>query len=83
VGVNRVTSHLAHSDWKGNLFRKEFLGCRTGAGTETRPYRVFIVAGGARFAMMDYSLRVGIWNVLYVQVPRPNIGAAPHSGRYS
>ena len=37
------------------LLRKELLGCRAGAATESRPYRAFIVAGGARFAMMDYK----------------------------
>jgi hypothetical protein len=37
------------------LLRKEFLGCRAGAATESRPYRLLIVVGGASFAMMDYK----------------------------
>jgi len=36
--------------------QKEFLGCRAGAATESRPYRAFNVAGGANFAMVDYKL---------------------------
>jgi len=35
--------------------QKEFLGCRAGAATESRPYRAFNVAGVANFAMMDYK----------------------------
>src|SRR5215471_2097842 len=31
------------------LLRKEFLGCRTGAGTETRPYRGFHCSGRRQF----------------------------------
>src|SRR5215472_9234270 len=37
------------------LLRKEFSGCQTGAATESRPYRVFIVAGGSSFTMVYYK----------------------------
>jgi len=49
VGAAQYTQN----SWGVELLRKGFLGCRAGAGTETRPYRVFIFLGGDSSAIND------------------------------
>src|SRR5215471_10675250 len=59
------------------LLRKEFLGCRTGAGTETRPYRGFHCSDSASSAMNDSLEIIGAGSSGGPAVRRHRATAAP------